>query len=83
MCLSKPVVLLYEPIHEDALAILLEKAEAWWAESLDEDALARAVADVDGIIIRGRGEVSRRLIETAPRLKVIGRHGAGVDNIDC
>lgn len=31
--MAKPAVLLYEPIHEDALAILKEKAEIRWAES--------------------------------------------------
>ena len=39
--MAKPVVLLYEQIHEDALAILEEKAEIRWAESLHEDALLK------------------------------------------
>ncbi|NOZ28692.1 MAG: hydroxyacid dehydrogenase [Chloroflexi bacterium] len=81
--MSKPVVLLYEPIHPKALAYLSERAEVRMADSLDEDDLIRAVADVDGIIVRARGRVSRRLMEAAPRLKVIGRHGVGLDHIDC
>ena len=81
--MSKPVVLLYEPIHPKALAYLSERAEVRTADSLDEDDLIRAVADVDGIIVRARGRVSRRLMEAASRLKVIGRHGVGLDHIDC
>ncbi len=80
--MAKPVVLLYEPIHKDALAILEDKAEIRWAESLSEDALLKQVADVEGIIIRANGRVSRRLMEAASKLKVVGRHGVGVEAID-
>jgi D-3-phosphoglycerate dehydrogenase len=37
---------------------------------------------MDGIIIRANGEVNRRIMEAAPKLKVVGRHGVGVENID-
>ena len=73
---------MYEPIHEKALALLKAKAEVRMAQSLAEEELLRAVADVDGIIIRANGKVSRRLIEAAPRLKVVARHGVGVEAID-
>jgi len=73
---------LYEPIHEDAVALLKEKCEVRLATSLAEDALVESVRDVDGIIIRANGKVSRRLMEHAPGLKVVGRHGVGVEAID-
>ena len=80
--MSKPVVLLYEPIHAKALDLLKARAEVRFAESLDEDALIPSVGDVEGIIIRAHGKVTRRLMEAAPRLKVIARHGVGVESID-
>jgi D-3-phosphoglycerate dehydrogenase len=80
--MSKPVVLLYEPMHEKAVAWLAERAEVRLAPSLDEGALLQAVADVDGIIIRANGKVTRRLMQAAPRLKVVARHGVGVEAID-
>lgn len=80
--MARPVVLLYEPIHEKALDILRRKAEVRMASSLDEEALLLAVAEVDGIIIRANGKVTRRLMEAAPRLKVVARHGVGVEAID-
>jgi D-3-phosphoglycerate dehydrogenase / 2-oxoglutarate reductase len=80
--MSKPVVLLYEPIHARALGLLQEHAEVRMAESLEEDALLRVASDVEGIIIRANGKVSRRLMEAAPRLKVVARHGTGVEAID-
>ncbi len=80
--MTKPVVLLYEPIHERAVAFISEHAEVRRAESLDEDELIQVVGDVDGIIVRANGKVTRRLMEAAPRLKVVGRHGVGVETID-
>jgi len=80
--MSKPVVLLYEPIHQKALEVLKAGAEVRMAASLEEDALLGQVADVDGIIIRANGRVSRRLMQAAPRLKVVARHGVGVEAID-
>jgi D-3-phosphoglycerate dehydrogenase len=79
---SRPSVLIFEPIHADAVALLREKAEVVWATSLDEEVLLSQVAEVDGIVVRAAGQVTRRLMAAAPRLKVVGRHGAGVDNID-
>jgi D-3-phosphoglycerate dehydrogenase len=80
--MSRPVVLLYEPIHAKALALLQEKADVRMAQSLDPAWLLGAVADVDGIVIRANGKVTRQLMTAAPRLKVVGRHGVGVEAID-
>ena len=46
------------------------------------DELLSLVKDYDGIITRSRTQVDAELIEAAPKLKVIGRGGVGVDNID-
>ena len=75
-------VLLYEDMHEAGKAILREKAEILFATSLEESSLMKEVREVDGIIVRANGKVSRKLIESAPKLKVIGRHGVGVESID-
>lgn len=80
--MSKPVVLLYEPIHRTALALLEQKAEVRMAQNLDPAWLLQAVGDVDGIVIRANGKVTRDLMAAAPRLKVVGRHGVGVEAID-
>jgi len=75
-------VLLYEDMDETGKALLKEKAEIFFARSLEEDSLIKEVKEVSGIIIRANGKVSRRLMESAPKLKVVGRHGVGVENID-
>jgi len=75
-------VLIYEPMHAEGTRLLQNKCNVIYADSLQEDKLIKQAKDADAIIIRANGSVSRRIIESAPRLKVIGRHGVGVDNID-
>jgi D-3-phosphoglycerate dehydrogenase len=50
--------------------------------SLALDALAAALKDCDGLAVRSATKVKAATIANAPRLKVIGRAGIGVDNID-
>jgi D-3-phosphoglycerate dehydrogenase len=69
-------------MHETGKALLKEKAEILFAHSLEEDSLIKEVKDVDGIIIRANGKVSRKIMASAPKLKVVGRHGVGVESID-
>lgn len=47
----------------------------------NEEALANALADADGLIV-GVEKITRTVLERAAKLKVIAKHGAGVDNID-
>jgi len=75
-------ILLYEDMHEVGKALLREKGEIFFATSFEESILIKEVTEMDGIIIRANGKVTRRLMESAPKLKVIGRHGVGVENID-
>ncbi len=76
------VVLLYEDMHEAGKAVLEEKAEIRFATSVEESSLINQVREVDGIIVRASGKVTRKMMEAAPKLKVIGRHGVGVETID-
>ena len=49
---------------------------------LSPEALVGAVGDADGLLIRSATRVTAALIDAAPRLRVIGRAGVGVDNVD-
>ncbi len=80
--MEKFKVLLYQDMHEEGKAVLRGRAEILVADHLDEDYLVERVREMDGIIVRANGKVTRRMIQAAPRLKVIGRHGVGVENID-
>ncbi|MSU90437.1 3-phosphoglycerate dehydrogenase [Rhodobacteraceae bacterium 2CG4] len=48
----------------------------------DRPALLQAVADADALIVRNRTQVNTELLEAAPGLRVVGRLGVGLDNID-
>jgi D-3-phosphoglycerate dehydrogenase len=50
--------------------------------SIDEAELEKVISDYDVIVVRSRTKVAKQLIEKGNQLKVIGRAGAGVDNID-
>jgi len=80
--MEKFKVFLYEEMHEEGKAILRGKADIFFAERLDEPYLIDRVRDIDGIILRANGRASRKVMESAPKLKVVGRHGVGVENID-
>ena len=48
----------------------------------DRQALLQAVSDADGLIVRNRTQVDTALLDAAPSLRVVGRLGVGLDNID-
>ncbi len=75
-------ILLYEDMDEAGKTLLREKAETLFAKSLEENSLIEEIREVDGLIVRANGKVTRRMMESAPRLRVIGRHGVGVESID-
>ena len=51
-------------------------------ERNDEATLIEAVSDCDALLVRTTARVTKSVIEAAPRLRVIGRGGAGLENID-
>ena len=75
-------ILLYEPMHPAGTRLLRDFGEVLMAPALDPATLRAAAGTADAIILRNAGAVDRELMEAAPRLKVIGRHGAGLDTID-
>ena len=57
----------------------LEVIEAYGSSP---ETILELAKDVSGIIVRSETKVTRAVIEAAPKLKVVGRAGVGVDNID-
>jgi D-3-phosphoglycerate dehydrogenase len=47
-----------------------------------EAELVARVGDVEALVVRSATKITRRVIEAAPKLRVIGRAGVGVDNVD-
>jgi D-3-phosphoglycerate dehydrogenase len=72
-------VLVRERIAEAGVQLLRERFEV--DVDLDGD-LAERIGEYDAIIVRSATRVTRELLERAERLKVIGRAGVGIDNVD-
>ena len=80
-----PRVLISDALSPAALAIFKERGvEVDFQPELgkDKDRLAAIIGDYDGLAIRSATKVTPHILEKATRLKVIGRAGIGVDNVD-
>jgi (S)-sulfolactate dehydrogenase len=77
-------VLIAEFMDEAAVAALARRHDAHYAPELVEhrDALLAAVAGADALIVRNKTRVDAGLLAAAARLRVVGRLGVGLDNID-
>jgi len=76
-------VLVTDDVHESCAEILRSKGcRVTVKSSLTKDELIEAVKKYDAIIVRGRTKLTRDVIMEARSLKVIGRAGVGLDNID-
>lgn len=70
------------PMRESNFFALEPDFEVDVKTGLREDEIIAIVDKYDALIVRSATKVTRRIIEAAARLKVIGRAGTGVDNID-
>lgn len=79
-----PEIVVTEFMDQDALQSLMASHDVVYDPSLADrtDALHHLMADARALIVRNRTQVRAPLIEGAPRLKVVGRLGVGLDNID-
>lgn len=77
-------VLVSDSLSKEGL-VVLERAEGIdfdYKPGLSEDDLAAAIGEYDGLVIRSGSKVTAKVIAAADKLKVIGRAGIGVDNVD-
>lgn len=75
-------VLVKEKIADAGVDLLRRHFDVDVRTDMDEAELPGAIADYDAIVIRSATKVTAEVIEHAERLKVIGRAGIGVDNVD-
>lgn len=77
-------ILVSDPLSEEGLNIL--KAEKEFQvdvmTELKPEKLKEVIADYEALIVRSATKVTREVLECAKRLKVVGRAGVGLDNVD-
>ena len=77
-------VFVSDSVSEKGVAMLdsAEGIEVTFETGLDEDELCRRIGDYSALIVRSEAKVTAKVIEAAANLRVIGRAGVGVDNVD-
>lgn len=79
---GRPVVVIAEVLAASCAEYLGEICDVVEAAGAPRDRLLHLVAEAEGLVVRSGTRVDRELMEAAPRLRVVGRAGVGVDNID-
>jgi len=79
---SRPLVVLAGPINPDGQALLETEARVVVCGDETEAGLAKVAAEAEGILFRLRPNCTESLMARCPRLKVVGRHGVGLDTVD-
>jgi len=78
-----PKVLISDKLSPAAVQIFKDRGiEVDIKTGLDRDELIKIIGDYDGLAIRSNTKVSPPVLEAAKKLKVVGRAGIGVDNVD-
>jgi D-3-phosphoglycerate dehydrogenase len=74
-------VLLVQPIHQSGISLLEQEVQVIQATDTSAETVRREIKGVHGAIVR-TAPLTREIIESSDKLRVIARHGVGVDDID-
>ena len=75
-------VLITDKINEAAGKILENTAKVDFLPTMNEDELADIIGNYDALMVRSQTKVTKKVLEAGKKLKIVGRAGVGVDNID-
>jgi D-3-phosphoglycerate dehydrogenase len=75
-------ILVKEKIADTGVELLRERFDVDLGLDWSDEELAQRIGDYDGLIVRSATQVTAELIARAERLRVVGRAGIGVDNVD-
>jgi D-3-phosphoglycerate dehydrogenase len=75
-------ILVADPLADDGLERLRRDGEVTVALKLSEAELVQRIGEYDALVVRSETKVTAPVLEAGKRLRVVGRAGVGVDNID-
>ena len=75
-------VLITDKINEAAAKIIEQVAQVDILPTMEEDELVKIIPEYDALMVRSQTKVTAKIIHAGKNLKIIGRAGVGVDNID-
>jgi D-3-phosphoglycerate dehydrogenase len=79
---DRPLIVLAGPIHADGRANLEREARVVQCDEEAEAPFLKAAVEADGILFRTRPRCTESLMTACKGLKVVGRHGVGLDTVD-
>lgn len=82
--MTVPKILIADAISDAGIAQMSADGalEVSLQTGLDEAALIKIVPDFSGIVVRSQTQITAKILEAGTRLRVVGRAGVGVDNVD-
>ena len=80
--MSKPVVLIADKLAPSTVEALGDGVEVRWVDGPNRDELLGAVGEADALLVRSATTVDEEVLEAANNLKIVGRAGVGLDNVD-
>jgi D-3-phosphoglycerate dehydrogenase len=79
---ARPLIVLGGAIHPEGQALLESEARVLVCADEDEAGFVKMAADANGILLRTRPRCTESLMVACPKVRVVGRHGAGLDIVD-
>lgn len=79
---SRPVVLIADKLAPSTVEALGDSVEVRWVDGPNRPELVAAVKDADALLVRSATTVDKEVLDAAPKLKIVGRAGVGLDNVD-
>ena len=80
--MERPRILVSDPIAPEGLKLLEAEADVDVRPGLSRAELSALLPSYDALVVRSETKVTPEVIENGERLRVVGRAGVGVDNID-
>ncbi|MFL0578540.1 phosphoglycerate dehydrogenase [Dietzia sp. 179-F 9C3 NHS] len=79
---GRPVVLIADKLAQSTVDALGDAVEVRWVDGPDRPKLLEAVKDAEALLVRSATTVDAEVLAAAPNLKIVGRAGVGLDNVE-
>lgn len=80
--MSAPVVLIADKLAQSTVEALGDSVEVRWVDGPNREELLAAVPEADALLVRSATTVDKEVLDAAKNLKIVGRAGVGLDNVD-
>lgn len=77
-----PKVLVADEISGEGLEILRRAVDVDYLPEVSSEELLKIIGQYEALLVRSRCKVTKEVLEKADKLRIVGRAGVGVDNID-